>query len=53
MSPKPKFYEWADTWMAFYQAEPLRGMNLTRQQEKMILGGEGCMWGENVRHDPE
>jgi hexosaminidase len=48
MEPKPKFYEWVDTWIAFYQAEPVIGLNLTKDQEDMILGGEGCMWGENV-----
>lgn len=48
MAPKKTFYEWVDTWMALYAAEPFRGLNLTEAQEAMMLGGEGCMWGENV-----
>jgi hypothetical protein len=49
MAPKKSSYEWVDTWMAFYEAEPFRGLNMTEEQENMMLGGEGCMWGENVR----
>jgi hexosaminidase len=48
MAPKKSSYEWVDTWMAFYEAEPFRGLNMTEEQENMMLGGEGCMWGENV-----
>jgi len=46
--PKATFYEWVDTWQAFYDADPTTGLNLTAAQEKMCLGGEGSMWGENV-----
>jgi len=48
MSPKPEFYLWGDTWKAFYVADPTKGLNLKPEQEKMVLGGEGCMWGEQV-----
>jgi len=39
---------WMDTWNDFYSAEPTQGLNLTPQQLKLLIGGEGCMWGEQV-----
>jgi len=35
------------TWQDMYQNEPYDG-KLTPSQEKFILGGEACMWGESV-----
>jgi len=46
--PKPKFYVWVDTWRAFYSADPTASLGLSPEQEKMVLGGEGAMWGETV-----
>ncbi|KAJ7521901.1 hypothetical protein O6H91_19G073500 [Diphasiastrum complanatum] len=34
-------------WETFYQNEPLAGITDTEQQ-KLVLGGEVCMWGESV-----
>lgn len=34
-------------WENFYTNEPLEGINDTLQQ-KLVLGGEVCMWGETV-----
>ncbi|URE01385.1 beta-hexosaminidase [Musa troglodytarum] len=35
------------TWENFYNTEPLEGINNATQQ-KLVLGGEVCMWGEMV-----
>lgn len=34
-------------WEGFYNAEPLEGINDTSKQ-KLVLGGEVCMWGETA-----
>lgn len=34
-------------WENFYNTEPLEGINNITQQ-KLVLGGEVCMWGEAV-----
>jgi len=34
------------TWQTMYEAEPCKA--LTAQECSLILGGEGCMWGETV-----
>lgn len=34
-------------WEQVYTAEPLAGINDTAQQ-KLVLGGEVCMWGETA-----
>ncbi|WOL16280.1 beta-hexosaminidase 1 [Canna indica] len=34
-------------WEDFYNSEPLEGINNTTQQ-KLVLGGEVCMWGETA-----
>lgn len=34
------------TWQEMYLAEPCT--NITSTQEHLVLGGEGCMWGETV-----
>jgi len=39
---------WMDTWRDFYAADPIGDLSLTPQQLKMVLGGETCMWGEQV-----
>lgn len=35
------------TWEQFYLFEPLKGIKNTTHQ-KLIIGGEVCMWGETV-----
>ena len=37
-----------DTWRDFYDNEPVTSA-LTPEQEALILGGEGNLWGEQVR----
>jgi hexosaminidase len=37
---------WADTWRDFYFNDPTAGF--TPEQESRVLGGEACMWGEQV-----
>jgi len=38
-------YEWLNTWIEMYQIDP--AANITSNAE-LILGGEACMWGEQV-----
>ncbi|KAJ3678127.1 hypothetical protein LUZ60_001930 [Juncus effusus] len=35
------------TWQDFYMYEPLNNISKPEQQ-KLVLGGEVCMWGENI-----
>jgi hypothetical protein len=35
------------SWEGFYMNEPLKGINDTKQQQ-LVIGGEVCMWGEEV-----
>lgn len=40
------FYEFEDTWKSMYVADPADG--LTAAEAKLVVGGEACMWGEQV-----
>lgn len=46
--PAQTFYEFEDTWKNFYANDPTTGLGLTPDQEKLVLGGEAAMWGEQV-----
>lgn len=46
--PGPQHYFWLDTWQSFYGEDPLRNTTLTPEQQKLVLGGETSMWGEQV-----
>ncbi|CAD6228796.1 unnamed protein product [Miscanthus lutarioriparius] len=35
------------SWEGFYMNEPLKGINDTKQQQ-LVIGGEVCMWGEEI-----
>lgn len=35
------------TWEEIYNAEPLEGID-NESKQKLVLGGEVCMWGETV-----
>lgn len=39
---------WMDTWKDFYSADPIGNQTLTPDELKLVLGGETCMWGEQV-----
>jgi len=39
---------WIQTWMDFYLNEPFKGQNYNETEKKLILGGEGCAWGEVI-----
>jgi hexosaminidase len=41
-------YLWGDTWQDFYKNDPTSGMGFSPEQESRVLGGEACMWGEQV-----
>jgi len=41
-------YSWVDTWISFYNIEPNSIGNFTQDEQKLLLGGEACMWGEAV-----
>lgn len=40
-------YRWLETWIDFYMLEPVPA-NLTPAEEAMVLGGQPCMWTEQV-----
>nr|CAG4712815.1 unnamed protein product [Naegleria fowleri] len=42
------FYEWVDTWINFYLNDPTEGFGMPESQKKLVLGGEGAMWSEQV-----
>jgi len=42
-------YRWLETWIDFYMLEPVPA-NLTPQEEALVLGGQACMWTEQVDH---
>ena len=35
------------SWEGFYMNEPLKGIDDTKQQQ-LVVGGEVCMWGEEI-----
>lgn len=41
------YYEWEDTWKMFYDNEPITAQ-FSQKDEDLVIGGEGCMWGEQV-----
>ncbi len=43
--PPSTHYEWVDTWQDFYMADPYNGVT---GDTSLILGGETCMWAEQV-----
>jgi len=42
------WYLWQDTWKSFYEADPIGNSSLTPSEMALVLGGEACMWGEQV-----
>eukprot|EP01027_Heterolobosea_sp_BB2_P025498 GEZU01039131.1.p1 GENE.GEZU01039131.1~~GEZU01039131.1.p1 ORF type:complete len:588 (+),score=189.24 GEZU01039131.1:30-1766(+) len=46
------WYEWEDTWKNFYLNEPFTAPSpsqpWTPELQKLVLGGEACMWSEQV-----
>jgi len=46
--PEHTNYLWVDTWKNFYNSDPVGKSNLNPNEEKNILGGGPCMWGEQV-----
>ncbi|EFA78559.1 hypothetical protein PPL_09211 [Heterostelium album PN500] len=45
--PGHTHYEYEDTWLDFYAADPLMGVTTNTE---LVIGGESCMWGEQVDH---
>eukprot|EP00051_Salpingoeca_urceolata_P012086 m.150177 g.150177 ORF g.150177 m.150177 type:complete len:553 (-) comp17370_c0_seq4:2308-3966(-) len=35
-------------WTDVYANEPLAGTSLTPEEEKLVIGGEACLWGEEI-----
>ena len=35
------------TWEGFYMNEPLKGID-DPEQQRLVIGGEVCMWGEQI-----
>jgi hexosaminidase len=35
------------TWEEFYMNEPLKGID-NPEQQRLVIGGEVCMWGEQI-----
>jgi hexosaminidase len=46
--PPTTHYEWIDTWLDFYNLEPLAGTKLPKSKQDLLLGGEAAMWSEQV-----
>jgi hexosaminidase len=48
--PGSRHYEWEDTWIDFYTNEPFDGAPgpYSPKMMELVLGGEGCMWSEQV-----
>jgi len=40
-------YRWLETWIDFYELEPVP-QGLTSEEEALVIGGEACMWTEQV-----
>ena len=40
-------YRWMETWIDFYEHEPVPP-GLSQEEENRMLGGEACMWSESV-----
>eukprot|EP01133_Synstelium_polycarpum_P004107 gene4107-4794_t len=45
--PGDTYYEWQNTWIGFYQSDPLVGVTTNQH---LVLGGEACIWGEQADH---
>jgi len=43
-------YRWMETWIDFYILEPVP-TGLTPAQEALVIGGQACMWTEQVDHN--
>eukprot|EP00937_MAST-01D_sp_MAST-1D-sp2_P006976 g6976.t1 len=39
---------WLDTWRHMYGRDPTAGLGLSAAEQRMVLGGEACMWSEQV-----
>jgi hexosaminidase len=47
-TPTSDHYFLMDTWKDFYRNEPFSDPNLSETDKQNVLGGEACMWGEQV-----
>eukprot|EP00299_Pterocystis_sp_00344_P003881 c14671_g1_i1.p1 GENE.c14671_g1_i1~~c14671_g1_i1.p1 ORF type:complete len:399 (+),score=77.10 c14671_g1_i1:403-1599(+) len=45
---KKKRYGFEDTWRDFYLNDPVEVAELSTNEASFVLGGEVCMWGEQV-----
>lgn len=43
------YINYGESWRKYYECDPILSLrNITSEQEKLILGGEACIWAEYV-----
>lgn len=52
--PNTNSWQWISTWKSYYAFDPvgdIKSHTLTPREMELVVGGEACMWGEQVDED--